>query len=484
MNFTANTDEKILQLYNTITLLLLKKTQGYSLYPSASTASTVRSDLRPIPDIWFNHKSFVRRYNKLLKDYYEQTTAPKKSVVDKYYTDVAEPERVVNKVYPARILYEITPFGVGNTAVIDYEYYNYVYTGCKADYTELNNITKEIIAERSKFFKNKKKIAELIEKHKAVRKTLNAPCNNLPKTATDRVFLKSFDSKSNGSKYSCEITRNLFLSSIGYINLPPYFFNDSLYDLKNKDYLKYNTKCTIHLVPEASIAYITSSLEADKNSKTFFKQGVTEYDVLENVKKQAVYEKKFIEKFNLEFICNLFNEKIKAKASTKETEVSKLTIKLPYLGLDKLTEEELGEVATRIYNHFLLYERYSSYAYYYNKPSTDPTSVENLVASLPRGYSDIPYINDYKGAIDSGRFNTYYEVCAYVDNIRRQDELNNRIRKIEGNQQAILKQNQNIIANQNKLYLQKEKHHNETMNKLKDIERSIDSIETEVTIYL
>ena len=106
------------------------------------------------------------------------------------------------------------------------------------------------------------------------------------------------------------------------------------------------------------------------------------------------------------------------------------------------------------------------------------------MASLPRGYSDIPYINDYKGAIDSGRFNTYYEVCAYVDNIRRQDELNNRIRKIEGNQQAILKQNQNILANQNKLYLQKEKHHNETMNKLKDIERSIDSIETEVTIYL
>ena len=76
MNFTANTDEKILQLYNTITLLLLKKTQGYSLYPSASTAPTVRSDLHPIPDIWFNHKTFIRRYNKLLKDYYEQTTAP------------------------------------------------------------------------------------------------------------------------------------------------------------------------------------------------------------------------------------------------------------------------------------------------------------------------------------------------------------------------------------------------------------------------
>ena len=127
MNFTANTDEKILQLYNTITLLLLKKTQGYSLYPSASTAPTVRSDLHPIPDIWFNHKTFIRRYNKLLKEYYEKTTAPKKAVVDKYYTDVAEPERIGDKVYPARILRDITPLGVGNTAVINYEYYNYVY---------------------------------------------------------------------------------------------------------------------------------------------------------------------------------------------------------------------------------------------------------------------------------------------------------------------------------------------------------------------
>ena len=133
---------------------------------------------------------------------------------------------------------------------------------------------------------------------------------------------------------------------------------------------------------------------------------------------------------------------------------------------------------------FSMYERYNSYVYYYNKPSTDPNSVENLVASLPHGLNDIPYINDYKGAIDSGRFNTYYEVCAYVDNIRKQDELNNRIRKIEGNQQSIIKQNHSIIANQNKLYTQKEKHHNETMNKLNDIESAINSLETEVTIYL
>ena len=66
MSFSAQTDQKILQLYNTVTLLQLKKQQGYSLYPSSSTS--VRSDLRPIPDIWFNHKSFTRRYNKLLND--------------------------------------------------------------------------------------------------------------------------------------------------------------------------------------------------------------------------------------------------------------------------------------------------------------------------------------------------------------------------------------------------------------------------------
>ena len=492
MNFTANTDEKLLTLYNTLTLLQLKQNQGYNLYADAT--NSVRTDLLPIPNIWFTHNSFVKTYNKILKEYYTETKTAKKETIKKYYNDVYEPEKIGDKVYKPSILRQIRLGGYEDTSVLSYEHYSYTYAGCKADYTEINNVTAEIISERGKFFKNKKKINELVEKHKELRKQLSKPVSNLPKSATDRVFLKTFDTKSN-DKIKYDITRYLFMAHVGYINLPAYFFSDCLYDLKNKDYLKFNTRCTIKLVPEAAIAYIIRDLEAENNSTTFFKKGVTEADVLKNVKKQAEYEKNFVEKFNLEFICNLFNEKLKAKENTKSTEQPLLTVKLPYMGLDKLNEEDLTEVASTIYNYYLIYENYNSYAYYYSKPSTDPNSIENLVASLPKGANDIKYISHYLGAINSGKYSTYYEVCAYVDNIRKQDELNARIKNIENNQKNIINQNNTIISNQNRLYEQKEKHHKEMISaqkattdalnsvygKLDDIDRKISS--ADVVIY-
>ena len=138
------------------------------------------------------------------------------------------------------------------------------------------------------------------------------------------------------------------------------------------------------------------------------------------------------------------------------------------MGLDKLTDDELLSVATRIMEHYALYDRYDKYIAWFNEkeykkrkndpildlllggggggssyiPAITESEWKSKVANvLPNGYSDIPYLNTYISAIESGKFKTYYEVCAHVNDIRVKDETNKKMAKIAENQQKIQKQN-------------------------------------------
>ena len=121
-------------------------------------------------------------------------------------------------------------------------------------------------------------------------------------------------------------------------------------------------------------------------------------------------------------------------------------------------------------------------------------SQKQAAAVLPNGYKDVPYFDHYLNALNTNRFHTYYDLCNFINEIRRRDEMERTVKDIANTQKKIVAQNSTIISNQNKLYAQSERHHKESMRvavdsyngimkKLDNIQDSIDSIDREIIIY-
>ncbi len=490
-------DEQIMNLYNKLLTLSIKRDQIESRsYMSAFKPDKPEMDI--LPEIWFGHEDFNDTYEKILKEYY--------SVEFK-----CDDEKTIKKYYPnydlkkqRTMLCEIGPKGKPDNRWVSYYYCTSIYS--PASYTEINEVRDSILKERGKLFKNPFKLKNLIAKHKQARKNIAESCIKLPKVCMDRVFLKTFACKDNGTG---SISKNLLLSNVGWICIPAYFFNESLYNLRSGKYKKLFVTNYINLLPEASLALITKDLQAE-SGETFFKQGVTVSDVFNEVKKQAEYEKKFAEKFTLEFICSLFSEKLKTFKPDPKKKKQELTIKLPYMGLDKLDDNGLQSVANQIWHYYSLIDRYNKYESWFNNypmatylkemskyydatgGSTTVADWESQVAKvLPAGIKDVPYFDTYINAIKTNRFTNYYDLCKYVEDIRIRDDMYRSVKNIETSQKKIVAQNNVIISNQQQLYLQSERHHKEKMKqaisshnaimrKLTDIENSIPS---EITIY-
>lgn len=491
-------DQKLLDFHNKMIMLSHKKSQIESRSYMSALAPE-RPVKQPLPDIWIEHNEFEEIYNNVFKEYYE-------------ISNTAEAEKDIKKYYPSHnsnSRYFVSDFGPKGKPIerySSYDYCKYIYKGTLINYKELNEVKDQIIAERSKFFKNKGKIKKLINKHVEIRKSLATPCSNLPKSSLDKIFLKTYGYKTYNTDW---LKKFLFMAKTGWICLPPYFFNDSLYDLKNKKFKDYNVTTYINLLPEASLALIVKDLQAESGDK-FFKKGVTEKDVLESVKKQAEYERKFAEKFTLEFICSILNEKLKTFTPDPKKAKQELTIKLPYMGLDKLDDKGLESVARQIHHYYSLVDRYDKYenwfetypmAKYYKEFSDHYISTggsmttsdweEQAIKVLPAGKRDLPYFDLYYQLLSMERFSTYFDLCKYVEDIRKRDELNASIKNIENTQKKIVAQNNTIIKNQQQLYIQKERQHKESMRQAisshKEVMRKLDeiqdSLDRDIIIY-
>ena len=433
-----------------------------------------------------------------------------------YYTPVEDYEEIkryadkktMEKYYPNRDgerLIKIAEDGNPSIQRIFEEYQRYVYEGATVYYTELNQLRDEILQERGKFLKNKNKIAKLSERHREIRKSIAQPCGNLPKSALDKVFLKTFAVYHNTKKRN--YTEKMFFNNIGWIQLPPYFFNDSLYDLRNKDFAKYNVKCFIHLLPEASLALITRDLQAEEGD-SFFKTGVTANDVYKKVQEQADYERKFAEKFDLNFICGLFADKLQSFQPVPNKAQQELTINLPYMGLDRLDDHALKDVAKQIFEYYNLFTEYAKYEKWFNNgPLAEHLRLARMLQGgsdvdwkrkaanvLPGGEKDIPYFDLYYSLIQSNQYTTLAQVCAHVRKVQEQDELKKTFYEMAENQKKIVRQNDTIIQNQNKLYEQRQKQHSEAMkqaarehrdimDKMYEIERKAEKARTDIIIY-
>ena len=180
------------------------------------------------------------------------------------------------------------------------------------------------------------------------------------------------------------------------------------------------------------------------------------------------------------------------------------------MGLDKLDDKGLESVARQIHYYYSLVDRYDKYenwfetypmAKYYKEFSDHYISTggstttsdweEQAIKVLPAGKKDLPYFDLYYQLLSMERFSTYYDLCKYVEDIRKRDELNASIKNIENTQKKIVAQNNTIIKNQQQLYIQKERQHKESMRqaisshkevmrKLNDIQ---DSLDREIIIY-
>ncbi|MBR4420263.1 MAG: hypothetical protein IKT32_05220 [Clostridia bacterium] len=447
----------------------------------------------------FTHNN-IKFYDELLAKYYTPMTFQEcvDSKLDKYYAD-----------FQQSFIYEISDDGVVNLCSIAIKKHKFTFDGYNVSYNKLNSVKDEIIAERSKFFKNKKKLSALIEEHKKLRKEVSAPSEKYIPTQLDKVFLETF-SYTKKAKRDC-LGKDCFAVKSGWLALPPYFFDESLYNLKSNDYKKCNLGYYLHFLPKASLALIVKDLQAD-SGEAFFKSGVTVKDIEEKVKEQAEVERILVSKLNIETACQMFNEKLKTFVPDKTKKSQSITIEFAYMGLDKLDEHGLKLVAKEIFEHYSLFERYSLYlnrfktvevAIYNKKYNEYVTSVttyndrmkaiyDEYAAALPFGKKDLPYLQLYFDLLDSGRFQTYHGLCDYVADIRYKDEMRNYVRQIAYNQEVIKKQNQVIISNQNKLYEQNERqykqltdiamtNHQNLMTKLDKIENKIKN--QEVIIY-
>ena len=490
-------DEQIMNLYNKMLMLEMKRDKIESR-DYLSVFKPDKPEMDVLPELWLIRDEFEETYDKIFKEYYDFSYKPEEvnlNTVKKYYPEY-DPKKILS------VMCEIGPKGKPDNRNVSHRFCTYTYKG--PSFGELNQVKDSIVKERGKLFKNPFKLKKLIEKHKELRKSLAEPYQKLTKVCLDKVFLNTFSHRlgSGGS-----VVRDLFLCNVGWLSLPPFFFNDSLYNLNSGKYKKLQVTTYIQLLPEASLALITKDLQAESGD-TFFKKGVTYDDLLTEVKKQAEYERKFAKKFTLEFVCSLLNEKLKTYNPKNKNQG--LTVKLPYMGLDKLDDNGLKAVADRIWHYYSLIDRYGKYENwfnnypmanylkkmesYYNATGGSATMADwerEVALVLPAGKKDVAYFNTYMNAIKTNRFATYYDLCKYVEDIRLRDELHRTIKNIETTQKKIEAQNNTIISNQQQLYLQAERHHKEKMKqailshnaiikKLEDIE---DTLEAGITIY-
>lgn len=502
-NPTVNTDEKLMHFANRLYLLQVQRNsvKGRDVL---SLFAPERPVMVGIPPLWLEHNAFKDTYDEILRTYfkYESEKVDQKALKKHYpeYNDLKE---------GGEFLHSIGSRGKPGMAYVRLEAYNHIYRDADVSYTELNKVKDSILAERNKLFKSKTKLSELSEQHKQLRRSISAPCEKLPKAALDKVFLKTFAYRSSPifNDVNVNMYKYLLLCNVGWIKLPPFFFNNSLYDLKNKDYQKYNVSGYINLLPEASLAIVTKELQADSGT-AFFKKGVKESDVLRELKKQAEFERKFAEKFDLSFACSLLNDKLKSFTPDPNKTNQDVTVKLPYMGLDRLNDEQLADVARQIFKYYSLFEQYQKYENWFenypmakynravggNNAMTMEEWNREAAAILPCGARDLPYFDKYLQALDTNRFHTYYDLCNYIRELKETEELRRNIKRIANAQETLVKQNSAIIYNQNMLYAQNERHHKEAMaeaiashnriiNKLNDVQHSIDSLHDDIFIY-
>ncbi len=446
-----------------------------------------------ISELWLENNAFADIYKEIRARHYGNV---------RFYDDA---KKLTNfearrNEYPTYIMYSIGPKGKPEMMGVSDQYYRAAGSADPSS-AELDAVTEKILSIKKALFKNKKKLNALTERHKMLREELRVSYGGLPKAVTERVFLNTFAfSYELGSFKKYHLVRDIFFEQATDIRIPLFFFGDSLYAEKGKEYKTYNLPCRIELMPKAAVALITKDLQA-ADGDAFFKKGVTVEKVLAEVKKRAEAEVAFAEKFDLAFIEELVEKQMKQVRRKSNEE---LVIRIPYMGLNYLNDGQLTSVAEQLFRYFSLFAQYVKYeTWFKNYPmanylkALNPPPVKKekektmadweaeAVKVLPAGRRDLPYFDLYFRLVRENRFDTYYGICNYVRGIREQDEYRRKINGIAANQKVIIQQNNAILHNQVKLHEQNEQHHKERlaqeravyqgiMSKLDDVQKSVD----------
>lgn len=493
---TINTEERLMLLANNLYCISAKRDADYidDLVGSKPRVKLKKPEMDEITDIWLEHDAFKEKYEALLAKYFTEAKA---------YADITDEDRAANDGKYKKTIYSIGPKGKPEIKNFNPAYFHPTFTEGELSLEAFDAITKKLLSLRTSLFKSKKKLAALSEEHKALRRTLSASMEKAIQEAPEKVFLKAFSfafrPNFDGTPYLYRYILRGF-ENAGVLTLPAFLFSDSLYDMKDKSYKKYNARGTVTLSWRVALALITKDLQAAEGD-AFFKKKVTEADVLAEVKKQAKADAELAKKLDLTFVCRLLNAQLKELKKPKD-----VSLTLPYMGLERLSEEELGAVAAQIFHYYTLVSSYPRYEKWFNnypmaqylkslepeKPRARYDWKREAAAVLPYGEKDLPYFEHYLRALDTNRFHTYYDLCAYMKSIREKDEMTRRVQRIEATQRVIVQQNNTIMTNQVKLYEQNAQHHRErmqaeamaymgVMSKLDDIQRSIDR--QDVIIY-
>ena len=447
-----------------------------------------------ISELWLENNVFEDFYKELLSRHYQQM----------YYQDAKLRADFEEKFAAySSIMYGIGPKGKPDMIGIDRRCYCAVAEDAITPaIAELEGLTQQILAAKKALFKNKKKLNALVEQHKALRDSLRASYDAMPRAIMERRLLDTFAFRNELDRWGKpHLVREVLFDLPMDLCIPAFFFHDSLYAEKGKEYKSHCIAARVELVPKAAVAIITKDLQA-ADGDAFFKKGVTVEKVLAEVKKRAEQERAFAERFDMAFVEEMVKERV-AHADRKTSEP--LLIRIPYMGLNYLRDEQLVSVAEQIFRYFSLFAQYGKYeTWFKNYPMANYLKALNPPAKkkqvhrmtmaeweveaakvLPAGRRDIPYFDYYYRAVREERFSTYYALCQYVKEIRERDQYRRNVQRIADTQKTIVRQNNAILQNQVKLYEQNEEHHKERlaqeraayqgiMGKLDDVQKSVD----------
>ena len=405
-------------------------------------------------------------------------------------------------------------------------------------YKSYNATTEEIKRECNKFFKSRSKLNELTKKHLEQKNALIPQIMECLKYTADFAVLNNFSlgkrkfviasSWDTSGKYLYNPRKKNEFSTkatmVQYKNGPsltftfPWYFFDECMTNGKKDYKTRTATYKITFDRAAAITAICDEfIDTSASATSILKPKTTVKQISKRLEEYAEYEKTLISNLDYDLLSRLFKKEIDAydfnafhKKNAGKNKVPVITIRLPYLGLDRVINDDEGknykEIATAIHKYISSLDNISAHAKYYNEVMIPnyhrdykeyETSVyryndsikqaqNSLINLLPGGKADLPYVDLYIELCQSGSFSSIYQINEYVANRRYQNQMTDFARQMLNKQAKVEKKLDIIAIQQQKIHQTQIENHQATMQKLNsihaDLQRPI-NLTVDVTVY-
>lgn len=405
-------------------------------------------------------------------------------------------------------------------------------------YKPYNATTDEIKKERDKFFKNKKKLSELTQKHLEQKRELMPKIEECLRYAADFAVLTNFSvGKRRLTLYTTWDTsgKNLYnpkrknsymthSTMVKYKNAPsltftfPWYFFDECMTNGKKDYKTRTATYKVTFDRAAAITAICDEfIDMSEGATSILKPKTTVKQVMKRLEEYAEYEKKLISNLDYDLLSRLFKKEIDAydfdafhKRNAGKNKVPVITIRLPYLGLDRVINDEGGKnykaIATSILKYMQSLDNIEAHAKYFNEVmipqyhkdyktyeidvfhyNQNITQAQNdIIRLLPGGRADLPYVDLYMELCRSGSFSNIYQIFEYVANRRYQSQMTDFARQMLNKQAKIEKKLDVVAVQQQKIHQTQIQTHKATMQKLNAIHADLQkpvNVTVDVTVY-